>query len=70
MDVDELMQAAADGAICPECGGVHVVDAESAILLSAAEERTGRPIPWCDCEGCTLCRDLRQAVARLEKEER
>ena len=69
MDSESLLKAAQEGAICARCGGFHVVDVTSGILLAEAEERRGKAIPICHCEGCELCRDFRQVIAEVIEDE-
>jgi hypothetical protein len=68
MDEKELVRAAENGALCEVCGGVHVPDVDTAILMSAAEEKLKKEIPQCDCE-CELCRPFREELEAFVAEE-
>lgn len=52
------------GSLC-SCGGVHISSADTAIIALSIAEATKTAIPWCDCEGCDICKTFRDAVGRI-----
>jgi hypothetical protein len=62
---EAVSELVASGAVCPDCGGVHIGDVEAAILTLSASEESGVKIPWCSCETCGLCRPFREALETL-----
>lgn len=58
MTPEHLRDLAAAGGVCAQCGGVHVTNADTAILTIAGG------LPWCDCD-CPTCRDYQTRLAAL-----
>jgi hypothetical protein len=59
---EKLEELAASGALCGECGGLHIPGVEVAILAANAARETGVKIPFCRCEDCPTCRVFREGL--------
>jgi hypothetical protein len=63
---DTALQELADaGALCGDCGGLHVGKVETAITALHAADETGTKLPWCSCPDCPLCRDFREGLRQF-----
>ena len=68
---DLIREAAEAGALCSECGGLHVAASiESAIRVLAETEDHENAAPWCQCRDCPYCGDLVRAVHAMQDAER
>ena len=65
-----IREAAEAGAVCSECGGLHVLASiDSAIRVLAETEGHENAAPWCECESCAFCGPLVKAVHTIQNAE-
>jgi len=64
-----LQELANSGALCSDCGGLHVGKVDTAIISSSIAQATQTPIPWCSCAECLACKNFREALGRIIEEQ-
>lgn len=60
-----VKELADSGALCDQCGSLHVSGIETGIIANKVAAKTGAPIPWCDCADCPVCKDFRARIAEI-----
>ena len=62
---DALEELANTGALCEDCGGLHVGGIETAIIALHTVEKSGAKLPWCSCPDCPICGDFRAGLRKF-----